>query len=119
MFILAALVTLVGCASPGPSEVDIEGVVWAQLGQMVPAFLVKPLNSEDFAGMQGGKDAVIKEIRVIDIGQVRKYPNHEYWPVKVYVEGRCTTMLSGVDREFAGEIEYNISKNSSGEWAVR
>ena len=117
--VVMALGMIVACSDSGPSEADIKDAVRVRLEEFVPLPLMKPINSEDFVGMQSGRDAVVEEIRIIDTGRVRKSPGSEYWPVKVYVKGGCTTTYSGVNRKFAGEIEYNMSRNSSGEWAVK
>lgn len=114
------LASIVACSNRGPSEPVIENLVRADLDVLVPASLIRPLNSEDFEGMQSGKDAMIEGIRVLSVSHVKsKYPYYEYWLVKAYVEGRCTMIYSEVEREFAGEMEYEIYRNSVGQWALR
>lgn len=94
------LAFLISCSKP--SNDDIVRAVKVSLQQRVPVSLAKHLT--------GGQNAVVEEIRVIEIGKAQERGSKDYWPVRIYAKGTCTKMFGGRE-SFEGETEYIITKN--------
>ncbi len=97
------LTFFISCSKP--SDDDIIMAVKSSLQQRVPVSLAKHLT--------GGQNAVVEEIRVIDIGKVQERGSKDYWPVRIYAKGTCTKMFGGREL-FEGEAEYIITKDDYG-----
>lgn len=96
----------ISCSS-GPSEREIQKAVIISLQHKVPAALAQHLT--------GGKNAKVKEVKVIEIGNVQGEGTNQYWPVKIYAKGTCKVMFGG-RKSFEGETEYYIKIDAYGNW---
>ena len=63
----------------------------------------------------GCNKARVNDCRVIDVGKSQSSGSSTYWPVKVHVDGACTTAF-GKTMPFDKEGLFNITQDSFGEW---
>lgn len=95
---------LISCSST-PSDSAIENAVRSSLEERVPISLAKHLT--------GGQDAIVEEVRVIEIGNQQGEGSYKYWPVRIYAKGTCIKMFGGRER-FEGQAEYRIFEDEYG-----
>jgi hypothetical protein len=102
--LFAVIIFTISCSTPSNDEIN--NAVKLSLQKSVPVSLAKHLT--------GGQNAIIDEIKVLEIGKVIERGSKNYWPVKIYARGTCTKMFGG-RQHFEGETEYYITKNDYGE----
>ena len=107
-FYFLILLTLISIScSRGPSERDIKKAVILSLQQKVPTSLARHLT--------GGNNAIIEEVKVIQIGNTQGEGTNTYWPVKIYAKGSCDVMFGG-RKVFEGEAEYLLKLDAYDNW---
>ncbi|MBU0579916.1 MAG: hypothetical protein KKA19_01965 [Candidatus Margulisbacteria bacterium] len=100
---------LLSCSS-APSDSEIKSAVKKSLEERVPVSLARHLT--------GGQDAIVEEVRIIEVGKKQGEGSYKYWPVKIYAKGTCLKMFGGRER-FEGQAEYRIFEDEYGNLKAR
>lgn len=106
------LFLFIGCGSSGsPSDSDAEKAIKEALIEDVPSQL-----SNSFIPSRGAVS--VKEIKIIEIGDVQGEGTQQYWSVKVFATGTCK-LGNKQEKSFKGETVYLLYKDGFGAWKAK
>ncbi len=107
------------CSGLGsPDSTNIETAIKNALKEKVPVQLS--------GYMGGGRDATIKEIKIIEVGEKKIVRDKELWAVKVYLEGDCevgSKWSGNIDplrrKALKGEVIFYLYKDEFDKWKAK
>ncbi len=112
LFVLPLLLLCIACSGSGsPSNSDAEKAIKEALKEDVPSQL-----SGSFIPSRGAVS--VKEIKIIEIGDVQGEGSQQYWSVKVFASGRCK-LGNKQEKSFKGETVYILFKDGFGGWKAK
>jgi len=103
--VLSCLGSVLSCASP--TEGVIVEAVSRSLEKRVPVTLASYLT--------GGQNALVEEVRVLEISKAIGKGKNTYWRAQIYARGVCRVMFGG-HKSFEGKAVYRIYKDAFDNW---
>ena len=111
LFVGLLALGFVGCGAKPPTEEQIRAVVVQYLQK------ADPMPLEFTPSMMGCNKARVDGFRVIEIGKAQPSGSSTHWPVKVHVQGTCSTAFGKI-LPFDKEGVFKITQDSFGEWNI-